>query len=164
MSQIPAASFKTRYFEDYRVGEVAEFGDYHITSEEIIDFARRYDPQLFHTDPEAAKQSSFGGLVASGWMSAGVLMRLLVEHYVSPVASMGSPGVDELRWHKPVKPGDRLHARVEVVGKRRSQSKPDRGLIHFVQQGLNQQGEIVISFKGMGMYRCRSLEPGPDGI
>ena len=117
MSQIPAASSKTRYFEDYCVGEVAEFGDYHITSEEIIDFAKRYDPQLFHTDPEDAKQSSFGGLVASGWMSAGVLMRLLVEHYVSPVASMGSPGVDELRWHKPVKPGDRLHARVEVVGK-----------------------------------------------
>ena len=100
MSQIPAASFKTRYFEDYCVGEVAEFGDYHITSEEIIDFAKRYDPQLFHTDPEAAKQSSFGGLVASGWMSAGVLMRLLVEHYVSPLASMGSPGVDELRDRK----------------------------------------------------------------
>jgi acyl dehydratase len=154
----------TRYFEDYLVGEIAEFGDYEITSEEIIAFAKRYDPQLFHTDPEAATQSSFGGLVASGWMSAGVLMRLLVDHYISPLASMGSPGVDELRWHKPVKPGDRLHARVEVVGKRRSRSKPDRGLIHFVQQGLNQEGELVISFKGMGMYRCRSITPGPDGI
>ena len=142
MSHEPAPSPMTRYFEDYRVGEVAKFGDYEITSEEIITFAKRYDPQLFHIDPEAAKQSSFGGLVASGWMSAGVL----------------------LRWHKPVKPGDRLHARVEVVGKRRSQSKPDRGLIHFVQQGFNQQSELVISFKGMGMYRCRSLEPGPDGI
>jgi acyl dehydratase len=164
MSHEPAPSPMTRYFEDYRVGEVAKFGDYEITSEEIITFAKRYDPQLFHIDPEAAKQSSFGGLVASGWMSAGVLMRLLVDHYISPLASMGSPGVDELRWHKPVKPGDRLHARVEVVGKRRSQSKPDRGLIHFVQQGFNQQSELVISFRGMGMCRCRSLEPGPDGI
>ena len=163
MSPATVPVFKTRFFEDYRIGEVAEFGDYEITSLEIIEFAKRYDPQLFHTDPEAAKQSSFGGLVASGWMSASVLMRMLVDHYISPVASMGSPGVDALRWLKPVKPGDRLRARVEVVGKRRSQSKPDRGLIHFVQQGLNQHGELVIAFNGMGMYRCRSTEPGPDG-
>ncbi|NDG35316.1 MAG: acyl dehydratase, partial [Betaproteobacteria bacterium] len=97
MSQATVPVFKTRFFEDYRIGEVAEFGDYEITSLEIIEFAKRYDPQLFHTDPEAAKQSSFGGLVASGWMSASVLMRMLVDHYISPVASMGSPGVDALR-------------------------------------------------------------------
>jgi len=164
MSDDLTPDFKTRYFEDYRVGELAEFGDYEIRSEEIIEFAKRYDPQLFHTDPEAAKWSSFGTLVASGWMTASVLMRLLVEHYISPLASMGSPGVDELRWLKPVKPGDRLRARVRVVDKRQSRSKPDRGLIHFVQEGLNQHGEVVISFKGMGMYRCRPTEPSVDGL
>ena len=118
---------KERYFEDYGKGEVFESGDYLITREEVIDFAGRYDPQPFHLDEEAARQSIFGGLIASGWMTCGVLMRMLVDDFISPVSSMGSPGVDELRWLKPVRPGDRLRARVTVVDSRRSASRPDRG-------------------------------------
>src|SRR5438552_14010053 len=118
---------KQRWFEDYTVGEVFEFGDHLVTAEEIVDFARRYDPQPFHIDPVAAAQSSFGGLVASGWMSGAVLMRMMCDHFIPPSSAMGSPGVDELRWLRPVRPGDRLKARVRVLQTRRSQSKPDRG-------------------------------------
>jgi acyl dehydratase len=146
---------KERYFEDYRKGEVFEIGDYLITREEIIEFASRYDPQPFHLDEAAARETIFGGLIASGWMTCGVLMRLLVEHFISPVSSMGSPGVDELRWLKPVRPGDRLRARVTVVDSRRSSSRPDRGIVHFHQEALNQDDEVVLSMRGMGMSKCR---------
>jgi len=146
---------KERYFEDYRKGEVAEVGNYLITREEIVEFARRYDPQPFHIDEDAARDSMFGGLVASGWMTCGVLMRMLVDNFVSSVASMGSPGIDELRWLKPVRPGDRLRARVTVTDLRRSSSKPDRGVIHFHQEAINQHDEVVLSMRGMGLYRCR---------
>lgn len=146
---------KERWFEDYGVGEVVEFGDYPITREEIVDFARRYDPQAFHLDDEAARQSIYGGLVASGWMTSSVLMRMLVDHFISPLSSMGSPGIDELRWLKPVRPGDRLHARVEIVESRRSNSRPDRGVVRSHMQLLNQRDEVVLSMRGMGMYRCR---------
>ena len=118
------ASLKERYFDDYRKGEVVEVGDYLVTREEIIDFAGRYDPQPFHLDEAAARESIYGGLIASGWMTCGVLMRMLVDNFVSPVSSMGSPGIDELRWLKPVRPGDRLRARVTVVDTRRSSSRP----------------------------------------
>ena len=147
--------FKERYFDDYRTGEVLEFGDYLITRDEITDFARRYDPQPFHLDDAAAAESIYGGLIASGWMTCGVLMRLLVDHFISPVSSMGSPGIDELRWLKPVRPGDRLHARLTVTGTRRSASKPDRGVVKIHQEAINQDGEVVLSMRGMGMYKCR---------
>jgi acyl dehydratase len=146
---------KERYFEDYTVGETMEFGDYLITQEEVIEFARKYDPQPFHTDPVAAQSSSFGGLVASGWMTGGVMMRLLVDNFISPVSSMGSPGIDEVRWLMPVRPGDRLSVRITVLESRRSQSKPDRGVIQLLQEARNQNGEVVMSFKGFGMYYCR---------
>jgi acyl dehydratase len=155
--QVP---LKERYFEDYTVGEVHEFGDYLITREEIVEFASKYDPQSFHLDEEAARKSIYGGLIASGWMTAGVLMRMLVDHFISPLSSMGSPGIDELRWIKPVRPGDRLRTRVEIVAARRSRSKPDRGVINFHQQVFNQNGEVVLSMRGMGMYRCHSQAPG----
>jgi acyl dehydratase len=144
-----------RHFEDYRPGEVAEFGSHTVTEDEIVEFAKRYDPQPFHVDRGAAQQSIYGGLIASGWMTAAVAMRLLVDHYISPVASMGSPGVDELRWVKPVRPGDRLRLRVTVVEARRSQSKPDRGMVQFLQEMMNQNDELVMSIRGWGMYRCR---------
>jgi acyl dehydratase len=146
---------KERFFQDYPKGEVFEAGDYLITREEIVEFAGRFDPQPFHLDEAAGESSVFGGLVASGWMTCSVLMRLLVDHYVSPVSSMGSPGIDELRWLKPVRPGDRLRARVTVVDKRRSSSKPDRGIIHYLQEALNQDGEVVLAMRGMGMSKCR---------
>lgn len=148
--------FKERYFEDYAVGEVVEFGDYPITREEIVEFASRYDPQPFHVDEQAATQSNYGGLIASGWMTAGVMMRMLVEHFVSRVASMGSPGVDELRWLRPVRPGDRLRVRVTVLEVRRSQTKPDRGAVLSLDEVVNQDDEVVMSVKGWGLYRARS--------
>ena len=149
------AALKDRYFDDYRKGEVTEVGDYLVTREEIVDFARRYDPQPFHIDEEAAGESIYGGLIASGWMTCGVLMRMLVDNFVPAVSSMGSPGIDELRWLKPVRPGDRLRARVTVTDLRRSSSRPDRGIIHFHQEALNQRDEVVLSMRGMGMYKCR---------
>jgi acyl dehydratase len=148
--------YKERYFEDYTAGETAEFGDRLVTEEEIVEFATRYDPQPFHIDAEAARNSIYGGLIASGWMTGSILMRMLVDHFISPLSSMGSPGIDELRWHKPVRPGDRLHVRVTVLDKRRSESKPDRGVVHFRQEAINQNGETVMSTKGMGMYKCRA--------
>ena len=150
--QVP---IKERFFEDYRVGEVLEFGDYLVTEQEIIEFASRYDPQAFHIDKVAAAQSHFGGLIASGWMTGSVLMRMVVDNFISATASMGSPGLDELRWPKPVRAGDRLHARITILESRRSQSKPDRGLLLVQQQALNQHGEVVMSVKGWGMYKCR---------
>ena len=146
---------KDRWFDDFAVGEQFEFGAYVVTVDEIIDFARRYDPQPFHLDPEAAKASHFGGLVASGWMTSAVLMRLLCDHFIPRQSSMGSPGVDEVRWLKPLRPGDTLRARVEVTETRASQSKPDRGVIRCRHQLLNQHDEVVMSMHGMGMYKKR---------
>jgi acyl dehydratase len=146
---------KERWFQDYQAGERFEFGDHLVTAEEIVDFARRYDPQPFHVDAQAAAASHFGGLVASGWMSASLLMRMLCEHFIPPSSAMGSAGVDDLRWLRPVRPGDRLHARVTVVDMRRSASKPDRGTVTFLQELVNQRGEVVMAMKGIALQRCR---------
>ncbi len=152
----PAVPFTQRFFEDYPVGETASFGEYAITEEEVLTFAGRYDPQPFHLDAAAARDSIYGGLIASGWMTASVAMRMMVDHYISPLASMGSPGIDELRWIKPVRPGDRLRMRVTVMDARRSQSRPDRGMVQFLQEVQNQNDETVMTLKGWGMYRVRA--------
>ena len=152
-----ALPLKERYFEDYRPGEVHEFGSHTVSESEIVEFARRYDPQPFHTDSQAAAKSIYGGLIASGWMTGGLMMKMLVDHFISPLSSMGSPGVDELRWLKPVRPGDTLRVRVAVIEARRSQSKPDRGILLVQQECLNQNDEVVMSAKSMALYRCRSL-------
>lgn len=157
-----ATPYKERYFEDYQLGEVVEFGEYVITEEEITDFARRYDPQPFHLDQGAGAQSHFGGLIASGWMTASVLMRLMVDHYIPAVSSMGSPGVDELRWLYPVRPGDKLRARITVLELRRSQTKPDRGLIQMHQEVFNQNGQAVMSSRGWSMYKTREVSVKPN--
>ncbi|MGO9571894.1 MAG: MaoC family dehydratase [Desulfomonilaceae bacterium] len=150
-----------RYFEDYIVGAVHEFGCVTVEETEAIAFAKRFDPQPFHTDPEAAKQSVFGTLIVSGWFTASLTMRLLVDHYVSRVASLGSPGVDELRWLKPVRPGDSLSLRVTVLEAKVSRSKPDRGVIRSYSEVLNQHGEVVMTVKGLGILRRR---PKPGDI
>jgi len=150
---------KERFFEDFRPGEVLEFGDYLVTEEEIVDFAKRYDPQPFHVDHDAAASSIYGGLIASGWLTGSIVMRLLVDHFISPLSSMGSPGVDEIRWTKPVRPGDRLKLRVTVVETRRSQSKPDRGIVQVQQEMINQQGDTVMSLRGMSLAKCRTPAP-----
>ena len=147
-----------RYFEDYVAGSVHEFGRIAVDEREVIEFASRYDPQPFHTDPQAARRSPFGGLIASGWHTAGLMMRLVVEHYLSRVASLASPGVDELRWTQPVRPGDTLSVRATVLEARRSRSKPDRGIVHTRFEVLNQRGEVVMSVKAMNMLRAREPE------
>ena len=141
------------YFEDLAPGTVLEFGDAEMTAEAIIEFARQFDPQPFHIDPEAAKTSLFGGLCASGWHTASVMMRLWVDNYLSSEASLGSPGVDEVRWHRPVFPGDRLSCRVEVLSASPSRSKPFMGTVRSKCQVLNQNGEVVMSLNGIGFFR-----------
>ncbi len=153
---------RERFFEDYAAGEVFEFGDYLITREEIIEFASRYDPQAFHLDEAAAAKSHFGGLAASGWMTCSVLMRMLVDNYISPRSSMGSPGLEEIRWLQPVRPGDRLRVRVTIDSTRPSASKPDRGFVMASQQVLNQRDQVVLSVRGTGMYRTRAS--AADGV
>ncbi len=144
-----------RYYEDIEVGETHEFGEYHVTEEEIIEFAEQYDPQPFHTDPEAATESAFGELVASGWHTSAMCMRMLVDGPMTDRASMGARGVDELRWRKPVRPGDTLHLRTEVLDKRVSESDPNRGYIDSKLEGIRQDGEVVISWIGLGMIARR---------
>ncbi len=150
-------SVEDRYFEDYVPGEVHEFGSIVAEEAEMIDFARRFDPQPFHTDPVAAKQTIFGGLIASGWYTAGLMMRLYADHYLSHVASLGSPGVDEVRWLKPVRPGDTVVLRVKISRTKRSRSKPDRGIVHSHIEVLNQNGETVMTMKATNLLGCREI-------
>jgi len=146
-----------RYFEDYVVGEIQEFGKVSLNEAEIIDFARKYDPQDFHTDPEKAATGPYGGLIASGWQTVVVIMRLLVDRFLSSASSLGSPGIDELRWLAPVRPGDELTVRVKVVAARRSNSKPDRGLLHSVIEAYNQHDIKVMSMKAVSVIACRDV-------
>ena len=134
-----------RYFEDYAPGTTYECGSVSIDEASIINFAQQYDPQPFHTDPVAAATGPFGGLIASGWHTAGLVMRLLVDNYLSAEASLGAPGLDELRWPRPVRPGDTLVVRATVVEARKSQSKPDRGIVRTLVEAVNQDGKTVMS-------------------
>ena len=144
-----------RYFEDFVVGEVTPLGSHTVTEPEILAYARKYDPQPFHTDPEAARQSIFGGLIASGWHTCAILMRLSVEaHRRMDAAGIGSPGVDSCRWLKPVRPGDTLTARTEVLEAWPSRSKPF-GFVRRRVEMLNQHREIVLSLVGISMYQRR---------
>jgi acyl dehydratase len=149
---IPA---ERRYFEDYVPDSVHEFGAVAVEQDEVIDFARRFDPQVFHTDPELAKSTIYGGLIASGWHTAGLMMRLFADHYLSKVASLGSPGIDELRWKAPVRPGDELSVRVTVLETKRSRSKPDRGIVRSFIEVINQNREVVMSMKAINLFLCR---------
>ena len=151
-----------RYFEDYIPGESHEFGAITVEADEVITFAKRFDPQPFHTDPEAGKRSIYGGMIASGWHTAALMMRLFVDHYLSHVASLGSPGVDELRWLKPVYPGDVLSIRVTVMEANRSRSKPDRGIIRSEIQVLNQHRGVVMTMKALNFLSCREIH-GKNG-
>jgi acyl dehydratase len=151
----------TRYafLEDFVVGEVIELGSRSVTQEEIVEFARRYDPQPFHVDENAAKASNFGGLIASGWHTASMFMRLFVDRVLAGGATLGSPGIDEIRWPKPVRPGDVLTARVAVLDVVPSRSKPDRGHVRIRYEVFNQAGEMVMTMVGVSIYRRR---PAPE--
>jgi len=144
-----------RYFEDYPPGAVFEGGTVEVSEAEILEFARRYDPQTMHTDPAAAAHGFFGGLIASGWHTAALMMRLFAAHFLSPASSLASPGIDELRWLKPVRPGDVLSLRVTVTEARRSRSKPDQGVVRSLVEVLNQEGEVVMSLRPISLIRCR---------
>ena len=145
-----------RYFEDYVEGDVHSFGRIAVEADEIVDFAKRFDPQGFHTDPEAAKRTPFHGLIASGWHTVGLMMRLYVEHYLTHVASLASPGIDELRWIKPVRPGDTLSVRVTVLKATPSRSKPDRGAVTSFIEVFNQAGEAVMTLRAVNMIARRT--------
>ncbi len=152
-----------RYFEDYHPGSVYEFGTIAVSEEEVLEFARRFDPQYFHTDPVRAASGPFGGLIASGWHTASLMMRLYADHYVSTVASLGSPGIDELRWVRPVRPGDHLSIRATILEAKRSRSKPDRGLVSSFIEVFNQKREVVMSIRVMNLMLCRRpLHPSPE--
>jgi acyl dehydratase len=148
-----------RYFDDFKVGEVHETATYTVSREEILTFARQYDPQPFHLDEEAGRNSIFGGLIASGWHTASVCHRLIVEDTLGKAASLGSPGVDELRWLKPVRPGDQLSVRVEVLSLTPSRSKPDRGAIQFRFEVHNQKGEKVMTELATALFSRRLPTP-----
>ena len=145
------------YWEDLTVGETVDIGSYTITADEIIAFARQFDPQPFHTDAEKAKDSIYGGLIASGWHTAGLMMRLYAEHYLTKVGSLASPGVDELRWIKPVRPGDTLSVRVTILDAVASRSKPDRGVVTSFIEVLNQAEEVVMSMRAVNMILRRTV-------
>ena len=144
-----------RYLEDFQAGQVFEVGSHTFTADEIVEFGKRYDPQPFHIDEEAARQTQWGGLIASGWHTIGVVMRLQVECYVNDSASLGSPGIDEIRFLKPVRPGDTITARSTILEVVPSRSKPDRGHMLVRSEAFNQKGELVLSFIGRGIYYRR---------
>ena len=144
-----------RYFEDYTPGNVYEFGTITVTEPEIIEFASRFDPQYFHIHPQKALRSRFGGIIASGWHTAGLAMRLYVDHFLSHVASLASPGVDEVRWPNPVRPGDTLKVRVTILEARPSRSKQDRGIVRAKIEAINQKDELVLSMVGISIIGRR---------
>lgn len=151
-----------RFLEDYPVGAEAEFGSVVVDEAEVRAFAERYDPQPFHIDPEAAKRSPYGGLIASGWHTASMVMRLIVDDFIDDQTSLGSPGLGPIRWKLPVRPADTLRVRARVTENRRSSSKPDRGSIAFECEVRNQRDEIVMVIEHwVGLIRARTAEPVP---
>lgn len=145
-----------QYFEDIEIGTVARFGAYQVTREEVMDFASKYDPQPFHLSDEAAAQTHFGRLSASGWHTCAMVMSMIVENLKNNrQAGLGSPGVDELRWLKPVYPGDTLRCETEVFEKRQSQSRPEMGIFKSRMTVFNQNNVAVMSMVSNGLIATR---------
>lgn len=141
------------YFEDLEPGQSFELGSHTVSKEDILDFAHKYDPQPFHLDEEAAKLSLYGGLIASGWQSAAIYMRIFVQTMMAKAAGMGSPGIEDLRWKRPVRPGDTLTGKFTVIEK-----KPFRaniGLIRAENVLTNQDGKVVMTFVGQMLFARR---------
>jgi len=152
------------YFEDYVLGATYECGSVSVDQASILAFAREFDPQPFHVDPVAAAAGPYRGLIASGWHTAAVVMRLLVENYLSAESSLGSPGLDAIRWPYPVRPGDTLRVRATVSEARRSLSKPDRGILTTLIEAVNQDGETVMRATGINFVLVRpELDAGSPG-
>jgi acyl dehydratase len=143
------------YFEDVKVGDTERFGRYEVTREEIIEYARQFDPQPFHLDEEAAKASPFGGLIASGWHTGAMLIRMLNDHSIPRAATSGALGFDDLKWVKPVRPGDILSVETRVLDKAESRSRPEIGVVKVESRVLNQAGELKMSLVSIVLYRRR---------
>ena len=146
----------TKFFEDFVVGEVIELGEVVVTESAIIEFAQRYDPQPFHVDLAAAEASPFGGLIASGWHTCALYMRLLCDGMILDSSSQGSSGMEELRWLAPVRPGDTLQGRLTVLEATPSATKPNRGTVKFLSEMINQDTVVVLRMIGRGLYGTRS--------
>jgi acyl dehydratase len=140
------------WWEDFEVGERSEMGRHTFNEKEIVDFAKQFDPQPFHLDPAAAAKTPFGGLIASGWHTCAVGMRLMVESYIGRTVSLGSPGIDNVRWLKPVRAGDTLVYARTVIESRASTSRQGVGLVKHRWEAVNQAGETVLTMEGWGMY------------
>lgn len=143
-------------YEDFEVGMTREFGDHLVTKQEIIEFAEKYDPHPFHLSEEEAAKTHFGALASSGWMTCAIMMRMVCDDFLLNSSSVGSPGVDELRWLKPVFVNDRLRGKVEVVSSRLSESKPDLGIVRYKMLVFNQKDEMVLSLIANGMFLTRA--------
>ena len=147
-----------QYFEDIEVGATASFGRYEVTREEVVAFAERYDPQPFHLSDDAAAQTHFGRLSASGWHTCGMTMAMVVANLKAHrQAGLGSPGLDELRWLKPVYPGDTLRCETEILDKRASQSRPEMGSYRSRMKVLNQDDVVVMTFVSIGLIATRPI-------
>jgi acyl dehydratase len=144
-------------FEDFAVGEVAEYGATIVTVEAIVDFARQFDPQVFHLNDSAARETMTEGLIASGWHTAGILMRMSCDNFLNRSTCQGAPGLEEVSWMRPVRPGDTLGVRRRTIGARTSKSRPELGLVEFVFEVVNQSGEIVMIQKGAIFFKRRSV-------
>jgi acyl dehydratase len=147
---------KAWYFEDFYPGQVIDLGERRVTEQEIIDFAREFDPQPFHVDRDAAAASIYGGVIASGWHTCAMMMRLVVDGLMASASSMGSPGLDNVRWLQPVRAGDTLAVRYQTVKVKPSASKPDRGVVWSKWIATNQRGDEVCIIEGMGMFGRRN--------
>jgi len=145
------------FFEDFNVGETVEIGRHAVTEAAILEFGRQYDPQPFHTDPERARTSIYGGLIASGWQTCSIVMRVMCDAYLSEAASMGSPGMEEIRWLKPVRPGDVLVV-MRTIEEARPTSKADRGLVLSRWDVYNQREEHVMMMRGYGLFGRKPVE------
>ncbi len=148
----PAFEF---YWEDFPVGQVREMGRHLFTQDEMIAFARLYDTQRFHVDPETARDTMFAGLIASGWHTCVVAMRGMCDAYLTRSACVGSPGLDSLKWLRPVRPGDEIAYRARVLEARPSSSRPDLGLVKFLWDGINREGEVVLAMEGWQLFERR---------
>ena len=144
------------YWEDFKVGDTSSLGERIVQREEMIAFAKMYDPQPFHIDEEAGRLSMFGGLIASGWHTVAMVMRMMVDSYLGDSASLGSPGVENVRWLKPVRPGDTIRANRTVLETRASKSRPEMGMVKTRWEVVNQHGEMVMSMEGWGMFSRRN--------
>ena len=151
------------YWEDFHVGSIREFGATAVTREAVIAFASQFDPQPFHLDEEAAKASLFGRLSASGWHTCAMAMRMMCDDYLLRSSSLGSPGIEQLKWHKPVHPGDTLRVRLEVLEARPMASRPAVGLVRSRWEVLNQNDATVLSMEGWGMFGRREAAGLPEG-